>query len=245
MRKSGKVKWYDTTKGYGFIVTNDGLEVLLHRSVLGPAQLAIIADGSTVEFECAERTSGRLVVTCVYSVSEPPRISQASGTGQAPSQPLRSSGLVKWFSRPKGFGFIRDQNSGEDVFVHMDVLRKMRLRELRAGSRVEYEIESGAKGPTATRLFEVSVPRTLEDLEALIMPKPGEIVEGVVGRLIWFSEDKNKGAIALPGFDDLAEVDLSILRDAGIFSPHSCGKLICDVEWLPPRFYVRRVRQVN
>jgi CspA family cold shock protein len=57
--------------------------------------------------------------------------------------------VCKWFSRPKGFGFLRSIEGDEDIFVHMDVLRRSGLRELKGGQRVRVETAQTERGLTA------------------------------------------------------------------------------------------------
>ena len=64
---------------------------------------------------------------------------------------LRKDGTVKWFSPSKGFGFI-EQDFGEDLFVHQSEIRQSGFRYLNLGDRVEYEVGSGKKGPTAIKV---------------------------------------------------------------------------------------------
>jgi CspA family cold shock protein len=61
----------------------------------------------------------------------------------------RSQGTVQWFSRVKGFGFIRPDDAEEDVFVHFTAIRGEGYRNLTEGQRVEFTIEDSPKGPQA------------------------------------------------------------------------------------------------
>ncbi|HIE38364.1 MAG TPA: cold-shock protein [Anaerolineales bacterium] len=61
----------------------------------------------------------------------------------------RSRGTVQWFSRVKGYGFIRPDDSEEDVFVHYSAIQGEGYRNLEEGQRVEFTIEDTPKGPQA------------------------------------------------------------------------------------------------
>jgi len=59
----------------------------------------------------------------------------------------RFVGTVKWFNATKGYGFIgRDDNQGEDVFVHFTAIQTEGYRKLEAEQKVEFSIENGPKG---------------------------------------------------------------------------------------------------
>lgn len=60
----------------------------------------------------------------------------------------RTTGVVKWFNRTKGYGFI-SQDNGPDVFVHYSAIRGEGFRNLEEGDRVEFTVQSGPKGPQA------------------------------------------------------------------------------------------------
>jgi CspA family cold shock protein len=64
-------------------------------------------------------------------------------------EPAWEEAVCKWFSRPKGFGFVHVMESGEDIFVHMDLLRRAGIRELRSGQRVRVVAEQTERGLTA------------------------------------------------------------------------------------------------
>ena len=58
------------------------------------------------------------------------------------------SGVVKWFSNRKGYGFI-EQEEGDDIFVHHTAINMSGFRTLSEGDRVSFEIETGKRGPAA------------------------------------------------------------------------------------------------
>ena len=65
----------------------------------------------------------------------------------------RKQGVVKWFSRTKGYGFITPDGGAEkDVFVHYSAIEGAGFRNLEQGDRVEFEIEDSAKGPQAAKV---------------------------------------------------------------------------------------------
>jgi cold shock protein len=61
-----------------------------------------------------------------------------------------ASGVVKWFNATKGFGFIRPDDGGEELFVHHTAIQMQGYRQLEEGQRVEFEVTQGPKGPQAS-----------------------------------------------------------------------------------------------
>lgn len=64
-------------------------------------------------------------------------------------------GTVKWFNDKKGFGFIVDSESSEDVFVHFSVIEQEGYRTLKDGELVEYEAEQDQKGSRAKKVVRI------------------------------------------------------------------------------------------
>jgi cold shock protein len=63
-----------------------------------------------------------------------------------------ATGVVKWFSDEKGFGFITPDEGGQDAFVHFSAIQGDGFRTLAEGAKVEYDLEEGQKGPQATNV---------------------------------------------------------------------------------------------
>ena len=61
----------------------------------------------------------------------------------------RTKGIVQWFNRVKGYGFIRPDGQEEDVFVHYSAINGEGYRNLSEGQRVEFTMEDSPKGPQA------------------------------------------------------------------------------------------------
>lgn len=63
------------------------------------------------------------------------------------------TGTVKWFNSVKGFGFIAPEQGGDDVFVHFSaIISENSYRNLKDGDKVEFEIQSSERGPSATNV---------------------------------------------------------------------------------------------
>tara|TARA_R110000744_G_scaffold68539_2_gene139382 strand:- start:5068 stop:5295 length:228 start_codon:yes stop_codon:yes gene_type:complete len=61
-------------------------------------------------------------------------------------------GTVKWFNNAKGFGFIRPEDGGEDIFAHYSTIQMEGYRTLKAGQDVNYELNAGPKGDHAASI---------------------------------------------------------------------------------------------
>ncbi len=149
---AGVIKWFDVAKGFGFVVPDEpGLpDVLLHVTCLRRDGFQTAYEGSRVVCEAVRRQKG-LQAMRVLSMDE----STAVHPSQLPPsrthvQVTPSSGLeqveVKWFNRVRGFGFLTRDDGSEDIFVHMETLRRFGITELRPGQRVLVRYGDGPKG---------------------------------------------------------------------------------------------------
>jgi cold shock protein len=148
---AGPVKWYDASKGYGFIVSESG-DVFVHHSTLRPHGRRSVPEGATLVVEAY--LSGRglqteKVLSIDLSSVPPPR--QARPTELSHDQPGEFEPLeVKWFDENKGYGFLL--RGGEDIFLHAQVVRAAGLQVVWMGDWVEARVASGAKGLIAVEM---------------------------------------------------------------------------------------------
>lgn len=66
-----------------------------------------------------------------------------------------ATGTVKWFNESKGFGFITQDNGGDDVFVHFSAIQSSGFKTLAEGAKVSFEVQRGPKGPQASNVVPV------------------------------------------------------------------------------------------
>ena len=167
---SGRVKWFDATRGFGFVVSDDiDGDILIHFSLLKDHGRRSLPEGATVEGSAARHERGLQAheITAIdLSTALPiaPRPANAGGI-RADRQALADEAgtfevvEVKWFNRVKGYGFLnridgnRDPDeSAEDIFLHMETVRLAEVADLQPGQRIEARIASGRKGLTAVEV---------------------------------------------------------------------------------------------
>ncbi|PZQ52288.1 MAG: cold-shock protein [Rhodovulum sulfidophilum] len=146
----GHVKWFDTTKGYGFVVADDGEgDILLHGNVLRVFGFTSVAEGAEVVLRVQTTDRGRqaLEVMDILPVAAPPQEDAPDAVPvEAVGGPLLPA-RVKWFDRVKGFGFVNVYGRTEDVFLHMETLRQYGYGEVLAGDVLAVRITAGPRGP--------------------------------------------------------------------------------------------------
>ena len=160
---AGTIKWFDASKGYGFIVPDNGLEdVLLHVTVLRAGGYQTAYEGSRIHCQVLKRPKG-LQAFQVLSIDEssaihPSQLPQRTHVVVEPESDWERA-MVKWFNRVRGFGFLTRGEGTEDVFVHMETLRRFGFTELRPGQIVQVRWGYGSKGCMAAELRPDGVSR--------------------------------------------------------------------------------------
>ena len=160
---TGAIKWFDVSKGYGFIVPDNGMpDILLHVTCLRRDGYQVAYEGARVVCEVLQRPRG-LQAFRILSMDESTAVHPAQ---MAPPRThvtvTATSGLeraqVKWFNRLRGFGFLTRGEGTPDIFVHMEILRRFGLTELRPGQFVLVRFGPGPKGLMAAEVRPEGAP---------------------------------------------------------------------------------------
>jgi CspA family cold shock protein len=163
----GHVKWFDTSKGYGFLVLDDNSgDILLHANVLRNFGRGSVAEGTIIEFEVQETERGRQVSQIIDI--ELSRDESAEGESSNFGIPTVSGvemlpARVKWFDKSKGFGFANIFKSDLDIFLHMEVLRHFGFSDLQSGEAIVIQVVDGPRGKMAGSILAWDEPKIFQE----------------------------------------------------------------------------------
>jgi len=179
-RLGGKIKWFNRSKGFGFIVPSDGTgDVFLPLAVLERSGFGDAPDGASVVFEWVQGPKGR-AATQVFELDastaqpRPPREGGGGGRfrqrddgyggggggyggggyggGGESGATETLDGVVKWYDPARGFGFILPNDGGKDIFVHVTALRRSGLDGLEPGQPVRMTVSQARRGREASQI---------------------------------------------------------------------------------------------
>ena len=163
-RASGRVKWFDATRGFGFLVSEQCAgDVLIHFSVLRDHGRRSLPEGALIDCVVEQQDRGlqaRQILAIDLSEALPtpvrpvvPAADRADRQALVDAAGTFEAVEVKWFNRVKGYGFLnRVGQPDADIFVHMETVRLAGLGDLQPEDIVEARIAEGRKGMTAVEL---------------------------------------------------------------------------------------------
>lgn len=159
----GRVKWFDATRGFGFIIPDDGTsDILIRFSVLREHGRRMLPEGATVACEAIHRNRGLQATQVIsfdlstatgvdFDARPAQRNDRAHAVDLADAGPMEPV-VVKWFNRLKGYGFLNRVGNDADIFIHMETLRRAGIVDIEPEDRLTARITESGKGLLAVEV---------------------------------------------------------------------------------------------
>jgi len=143
------IKWFNTSKGFGFAVPDDDpCDAFLHITTLQDADIHELGEGAIISCDIVKGPKGALVtkVNSLIEVGIEPKPITFRVEIEEDEVIETMEGTVKWYKPDKGFGFVIPQDGQKDVFVHKSCLERNDIELLIPGQKLIMKVRSVAKG---------------------------------------------------------------------------------------------------
>ncbi|OGM90805.1 cold-shock protein [Candidatus Wolfebacteria bacterium RIFCSPHIGHO2_01_FULL_48_22] len=152
----GSIKWFNASKGYGFITPDNGLaDIMLHVTCLRAGGYQTAYEGARVHCEVLRRPKGmqasRILDMDESAAIPPSQLPQRTHVVVQPQSDWERA-TVKWFSSSRGYGFLTRGEKTADIFVHKETVRRFGFAEFKTGQMVQVRWGTGPKGLMAAEL---------------------------------------------------------------------------------------------